>query len=65
MGTSVVQGSAVAVVIATGKNTFLGKLATEILVKKPINNFERETKKISLTIMSLIMFFAPIVLLIS
>ena len=50
MGTSVVLGGGKAVIIATGKNTQLGKIASELVKKRPQTDFEKGVHDFSLMI---------------
>lgn len=47
MGSNVVSGSAVGVVIKTGKQTYLGSIANKITEEKEVTNFEIGIKKIT------------------
>lgn len=47
MGSTVVSGSAVGVVIKTGKQTYLGHMASKLNEEKQITNFELGVKKIT------------------
>ena len=50
MGTTVASGSAYGIAIQTGKNTFLGKIATIIAGKRPKTNFDKGIKKVGIII---------------
>ncbi len=51
LGTSVVSGTAIAAVTATGASTSFGDIATRIAAKPPITEFERGTRKFGVFIM--------------
>ena len=52
MSSSVVSGSAQAVVIATGKNTYIGKMSTEMNQEQPITNFHKGMNAVSKTLIT-------------
>ncbi|MCQ2747954.1 MAG: HAD-IC family P-type ATPase [Mycoplasmoidaceae bacterium] len=62
MGTTVASGSAFGVVVQTGRNTFLGKVAKAVGAKRPPTSFDKGIKKVSqiilitMVIMCLIIF---------
>lgn len=45
LGTSVISGTATAIVTATGQNTNFGRIATQLTEKTPETEFERGTRK--------------------
>jgi len=47
MGTSVVSGGAIAIVIATGANSYFGTIASSITAKRPETSFNKGIKKVS------------------
>ena len=51
MGTSIVSGTAMAVVVRTGGNTEYGKIAARLVEKAPETEFERGTKQFGFLIM--------------
>jgi P-type Mg2+ transporter len=61
MGTNVVSGSAIAIIISTGKNTIFGNIAKSILVKRVDNNFEKNIKNISQLIVVLTLLVTPLI----
>jgi len=65
MGTSVVSGTAKAVVYKTGINTMLGKLAKELSKKKEANAFQKDIKRLSLMFIGIMLVITPIVFLIN
>jgi Mg2+-importing ATPase len=65
LGTSVVSGTGLAIVTATGKNTAFGDIATRLATKPPETEFERGTKEFGLLIMKTTILLVLFVLLIS
>jgi Mg2+-importing ATPase len=60
-GTSVVSGSAVAVVIATGAHTYAGALARAGNMLRPESSFDRGVRSVGLTLVRFMLVLAPIV----
>ncbi|HIT10200.1 MAG TPA: magnesium-translocating P-type ATPase [Candidatus Onthousia faecigallinarum] len=52
MNASVVSGSATALVIATGKNTYIGKMASDMNQEPPLSNFQIGMKAVSKTLIT-------------
>ena len=65
LGTSVVSGTGTALVMATGKNTAFGDIATRLTTKPPETEFERGTRQFGLLIMKTTMLLVFFVLLVS
>jgi P-type Mg2+ transporter len=65
LGTSVVSGTGTALVIATGKNTTFGDIATRLATKPPETEFERGTRQFGLLIMKTTVLLVLFVLLVS
>ncbi|HEX6718997.1 MAG TPA: magnesium-translocating P-type ATPase [Pyrinomonadaceae bacterium] len=65
LGTSVVSGTATANVIATGKNTVFGDIATRLAKSAPETEFERGTRRFGFLIMRTTLFLVLFVLLAS
>ncbi len=65
MGTSVMTGTAKALVIATGPNTYLGSLAKSITTTPPPTTFDIGINRISWVLIRFIFTMAPIVFLIN
>jgi Mg2+-importing ATPase len=65
MGTSVVTGTATGLVIATGKETVLGRLAKEISTERLPSSFDLGIAKISRLLLTFILIMAPCVFLIN
>jgi P-type Mg2+ transporter len=65
LGTSVVSGTGTALVMATGKNTSFGDIATRLATKPPETEFERGTRQFGLLIMKTTILLVLFVLLVS
>src|ERR1700738_4590926 len=60
-GTSVVSGSAVAVVVATGAHTYVGALARAGSMLRPVSSFDRGVRSVGFTLLRFMFVLAPIV----
>ena len=65
LGTSVVSGTATALVIATGKNTVFGDIAMRLAKRAPETEFERGTRRFGFLIMRTTILLVLFVILIS
>jgi Mg2+-importing ATPase len=65
LGTSVVSGTGTALVMATGKDTAFGDIATRLATKPPETEFERGTRQFGLLIMKTTILLVLFVLLVS
>ena len=65
LGTSVVSGTATAVVSATGKNTVFGDIATRLAQRAPETEFERGTRRFGFLIMRTTILLVLFVILMS
>src|SRR6185369_5402863 len=65
LGTSVVSGTATAVVTATGKNTIFGDIATRLAQRAPETEFERGTRRFGFLIMRTTILLVLFVILMS
>ena len=65
LGTSVVSGTATALVITTGKKTVFGDIATRLSRRAPETEFERGTRRFGLLIMKTTILLVLFVLLVS
>lgn len=65
LGTSIVSGTAIARVMATGPSTAFGDIAARLAAKPPETEFERGTKQFGYLIMKTIIFLVFFVLLVS
>lgn len=65
MGTSVVNGSASAVVVATGVHTFFGSLARTVLGSRPLTSFDIGVNKVSALLIRFMLVMVPVVMVIN
>jgi Mg2+-importing ATPase len=65
LGTSVVSGTATAVVEVTGRATAFGDIAARLAARPPETEFERGTRRFSLFIMETVLFLVLFVFLVS
>lgn len=65
MGTNVVSGSAVCVVVATGNQTMFGAMAKSITRTKTVTGFEKGVNSVSKLLIRFMLVMVPIVLLIN
>jgi P-type Mg2+ transporter len=65
LGTSVVSGTGTALVMATGKSTAFGDIATRLATRPPETEFERGTRQFGLLIMKTTILLVLFVLLVS
>lgn len=63
MGTSVISGSAIGVILATGQKTFFGVMSEKIAFQKPISAFNKRIKRVSgLFILLMLIICIPIII---
>jgi Mg2+-importing ATPase len=65
MGTNVVSGIALGVVIATGSHTFLGAMAKKIIIGRPLTSFDIGISKISWLLLRLMFLMVPLIFIIN
>jgi len=65
MGTNVISGSAVALVITVGDDTILGSIAQQLQVKAPPTSFEKGVSSVSWVLIRFMLVMVPIVLLVN
>ncbi len=65
MGTNVESGTATAVVISTGKNTYFGSLAAAITAPPIITSFDRGVKSFTWLMIKFILVIVPLVILVN
>ena len=65
LGTSVVSGTAQALVMATGRRTRYGDIAARLAARPPETEFERGTRRFGLLIMRTVLFLVLFVLLVN
>jgi Mg2+-importing ATPase len=65
VGTSVVSGTATAVVIATGPNTYAGSIARQTAGERPESSFDRGVRTVGWTLIRFMLVLVPIVLVVN
>ncbi|HLK54969.1 MAG TPA: magnesium-translocating P-type ATPase, partial [Chthonomonadaceae bacterium] len=65
LGTSVVSGTATAVVFATGRHTAFGDIATRLMTRPPETEFERGTRQFGMLIMQTVFFLVLFIMVCS
>ncbi len=65
LGTSVVSGTATALVIATGRNTAFGEIVARLAARPPETEFDRGSRKFGLLIMRTVFFLVLFVFMVS
>ncbi|PPE04396.1 Mg(2+) transport ATPase, P-type [Entomoplasma ellychniae] len=65
MGTEVMSGSGIAIVVATGQNTYFSLIDNKVKEKRKDSSFEKGIKKITIYLIAFMLAITPIVLLIS
>lgn len=65
MGTNVVSGSATAVVVATGGNTFFGSISKSITGERPETSFDKGINKVSFLLIRFMLVMVPLIFLIN
>ena len=65
MGTNVVSGTAVAVVVATGDATYFGAMARDIVGARPLTSFDKGISKVSWMLIRFLMVMTPLVFFIN
>ena len=65
MGTNVISGTAKAVVIKTGDNTYFGKVASTLNEGKPKTNFQKSMESISKLLIRFMVVLIPIIFLLN
>lgn len=65
MGTNVVSGSAKAVVISTGMDTFFGRIASHLNQKKEMTQFEKGINSVSWILIRFMLTMVPVVFVIT
>ncbi|MDI6602391.1 MAG: magnesium-translocating P-type ATPase [Thermoanaerobacteraceae bacterium] len=65
MGTNVVSGSAVAVVLSTGNDTYFGSMAKSLVGQRALTSFDRGVNSISWLLIRFMFVMVPIVFLVN
>lgn len=64
MGTSIVSGSAIAIVIKTGIDTYFSSISNILQEKRPLTNFQIGLEKVTFLLIMFVIIMAPIIYLI-
>ncbi len=65
MGTNVVSGTAAAVVVTTGKNTFFGSISKTLTGKRPETSFDKGVNSVAWLLVKFMLVMVPLVFLIN
>jgi P-type Mg2+ transporter len=65
MGTSVLGGSATAVVVATGSRTYLGSLAKSVIGHRSLTSFDKGVNRVTWVLIRFMLVMVPVVFLIN
>ena len=65
MGSSVISGSAIALIISTGKNTYYGAIAKNLTREKPKTNFDKSLERYAWLVIKFMLVLLPLVFLIN
>ena len=65
MGTNVISGSAMALVITVGDDTILGSIAQQLQVKAPPTSFEKGVNSVSWVLLRFMLVMVPVVLMVN
>ncbi|NUU62028.1 magnesium-translocating P-type ATPase [Paenibacillus agri] len=65
MGTNVISGTASAVVVATGSDTYFGSMAGTLLGKSPLTSFDKGVKSITFVLIRFMLIMVPIIFVVN
>ena len=65
MGTNIVSGSASAVVIATGNDTYFGNMAHSLIDTRPETGFDKGVRSVSILLIRFMLVMVPVVFLVN
>ncbi len=65
MGTTIVSGTGMAVVVETGGNTYLGAIAKTVVGHKTMTSFDKGVNGVSMLLLRFMLVMAPVVFLIN
>ena len=65
MGTNVISGSALAVVVATGNDTYFGSMAKTLTSSRAKNSFEKGVDSVSRLLIQFMLIMVPLILIIN
>ncbi|AUF83772.1 magnesium-translocating P-type ATPase [Mesoplasma syrphidae] len=64
-GTSVISGSAIAIAVGTGRNTYFSTISKSIMEKRPVSSFEKGVRNVTRMLIIFMLVMIPIVLTIN
>jgi Mg2+-importing ATPase len=65
MGTTIVSGTGMAIVVETGENTYLGSIAKTVVGQKAMSSFDKGINGVSFLLLRFMLVMAPLVFLIN
>jgi P-type Mg2+ transporter len=65
MGTNVISGSALGLVVATGRRTYLGSLARSVIGHRSLTSFDRGVNSVTRVLIAFMLVMVPVVFLIN
>ncbi|WP_339048683.1 magnesium-translocating P-type ATPase [Spiroplasma endosymbiont of Colias croceus] len=65
MGTSIVSGGAIAIVIASGVNTYFGSIASAVTSKRPVTSFSKGIKKVTYILIGFMCVMVPLIFIVN
>lgn len=65
MGTSIVSGAAIAIVIASGVNTYFGSIASAVTSKRPVTSFSKGIKKVTYILLGFMCVMVPLIFIVN
>ena len=64
-GTNVMSGTAMALVVATGHQTYLGALAKQVIAERPLTSFDKGVNSVGVLLVRFMIVMVPIVFLLN
>ncbi|WP_342261525.1 magnesium-translocating P-type ATPase [Spiroplasma endosymbiont of Notiophilus biguttatus] len=65
MATSIVSGGAIAIVIASGVNTYFGSIASAVTSKRPVTSFSKGIKKVTYILIGFMCIMVPLIFIVN
>ncbi|WP_338956898.1 magnesium-translocating P-type ATPase [Spiroplasma endosymbiont of Tiphia femorata] len=65
MGTSIVSGGAITIVIASGVNTYFGSIASAVTSKRPVTSFSKGIKKVTYILIGFMCVMVPLIFIVN
>ncbi|WP_425382072.1 magnesium-translocating P-type ATPase [Spiroplasma endosymbiont of Melieria omissa] len=65
MGTSIVSGGTIAIVIASGVNTYFGSIASAVTSKRPVTSFSKGIKKVTYILIGFMCVMVPLIFIVN